>query len=75
MTWKLIPNCSRSLRWELTKLECLLSSGYLSYVFLYVTELLGNKGQNWTEKPVRVAGYRVDDIEYYVATNQFDLNA
>ena len=32
-------------------------------------------GQNQTEKPVRVVGYRVDRVEYYVATDRFDLAA
>lgn len=44
-------------------------------VFLDVTALLGTKGQNQTEKPVRVVGYRVDRTDYYVATDRFDLSA
>jgi hypothetical protein len=31
--------------------------------------------QNQTEKPVRVVGYRVDNKEFYVATDRFDLSA
>ena len=46
-----------------------------SHVFLDVIALLGTKGQNQTEKPVRVVGYRVDNIDYYVATDRFDLTA
>jgi len=46
-----------------------------SHVFLDVTALLGTKDQNQTEKPVRVVGYRVDRVEYYVATDRFDLTA
>lgn len=46
-----------------------------SHVFLDVITLLGTKGQNQTEKPVRVVGYRVDRVEYYVATDRFDLTA
>lgn len=46
-----------------------------SHVFLDVIALLGTKGQNQTKKPVRVIGYRVDSIEYYVATDRFDLTA
>lgn len=46
-----------------------------SHVFLDVIALLGTKGQNQTEKPVRVIGYRVDNVEYYVATDRFDLTA
>jgi len=46
-----------------------------SHVFLDVVALLGTKGQNQTEKPVRVVGYRVDRTDYYVATDRFDLSA
>jgi len=46
-----------------------------SHIFLDVTALLGTKGQNQTEKPVRVVGYRIDQIDYYVATDRFDLTA
>jgi hypothetical protein len=46
-----------------------------SHVFLDVLALLGTKGQNQTEKPVRVVGYRVDRTDYYVATDRFDLSA
>lgn len=46
-----------------------------SHVFLDVNALLGTKGQNQTEKPVRVVGYRVDRTDYYVATDRFDLSA
>jgi len=46
-----------------------------SHIFLDVTTLLGTKGQNQTEKPVRVVGYRIDHIDYYVATDRFDLTA
>jgi hypothetical protein len=46
-----------------------------SHVFLDVTALLGTQGQNQTEKPVRVVGYRVDRTDYYVATDRFDLSA
>ena len=44
-------------------------------VFLDVTALLGTKGQNQTEKPVRVVGYRIDRTDYFVATDRFDLSA
>ncbi len=46
-----------------------------SHVFLDVTALLGTKGINQTEKPVRVVGYRIDQVDYYVATDRFDLTA
>ena len=46
-----------------------------SHVFLEVTAQLGTKGINQTEKPVRVVGYRIDQADYYVATDRFDLTA
>jgi hypothetical protein len=46
-----------------------------SHIFLDVTALLGTKGQNQTEKPLRVVGYRIDQVEYYVANDRFDLTA
>lgn len=46
-----------------------------SHVFLDLECLLGTKGQNQTEKPVRVIGYKVENKEFYVATDRFDLTA
>lgn len=46
-----------------------------SHVFLDVLALLGTANQNQTKKPVRVVGYRVDNKEFYVATDRFDLKA
>jgi len=46
-----------------------------SHIFLDATALLGTKGINQTEKPVRVVGYRIDQVDYYVATDRFDLTA
>lgn len=46
-----------------------------SHVFLDVKALLGTANQNQTEKPVRVVGYTVDNKEYYIATDRFDLSA
>lgn len=46
-----------------------------SNIFLDVLALLGSSNQNQTEKPVRVVGYKVDDKEFYVATDRFDLSA
>ncbi|MBC8018074.1 MAG: IS4 family transposase [Verrucomicrobia bacterium] len=46
-----------------------------SHIFLDVRALLGTANQNQTEKPVRVVGYEVDNNEYYVATDRFDLSA
>ena len=36
---------------------------------------LGSPRANQTQRPVRVVGYRVDDKNYWVATNRFDLPA
>lgn len=44
-------------------------------VFYDAVVLLGTKGVNQTEKPLRVVGYRVDKKEYWVATDRFDLLA
>jgi hypothetical protein len=46
-----------------------------SHVFLDVLALLGTANQNQTEKPVRVVGYRVDNKEFYIATDRFDISA
>ena len=46
-----------------------------SHVFLDVLARLGTANQNQTEKPVRVIGYRVDNKEFYVATDRFDLSS
>ncbi len=37
-----------------------------SHVFLDVECLLGAKGQNQTEKPVRVVGYKVENKEFSI---------
>lgn len=44
-------------------------------VFYDAVVLLGTKGQNQTEKELRVVGYRVDGKDYWVATNRHDLKA
>ena len=36
---------------------------------------LGTEGINKTKTPVRVVGYTVDGIDYFVATNRHDLSA
>jgi len=46
-----------------------------SYVFYDAEVLLGTKGINQTEKPVRLVGYKVEGIEYFVATDRWDLSA
>ncbi len=46
-----------------------------SIVFYDATVLLGTPGVNQTRKQLRLVGYRVDGIEYWVATDRFDLKA
>lgn len=46
-----------------------------SYVFYDSLVLLGTPGVNQSEKPVRVVGYRIEDVKYYVATDRYDLTA
>ena len=46
-----------------------------SYVFYDAVVLLGTPAVNQTEKPVRVVGYEVDGIKYFVATDRHDLSA
>ena len=44
-------------------------------VFYDAVVLLGTKGVNQTETPLRVVGYRVVKEEYWIATDRFDLSA
>lgn len=46
-----------------------------SNVFYDAIVLLGTPGVNQTKKPVRVVGYIVDGINYWVATSRYDLSA
>jgi hypothetical protein len=46
-----------------------------SIVFYDAIVLLGTKGINQTEKELRVVGYTVDDKNYWVATDRYDLTA
>lgn len=46
-----------------------------SIVFYDAIVLLGTPGVNQTKKEVRVVGYEVDGIKYWVATNRYDLTA
>ena len=46
-----------------------------SHVFYDAVVLLGTKNTNQTEREVRVVGYKVDSISYWVATDRFDLTA
>ena len=46
-----------------------------SIIFYDALVLLGTPGTNQTEKPLRLIGYQVNGINYWVATNRFDLSA
>jgi len=46
-----------------------------SIVFYDAIVLLGTTNVNQTEKPVRVVAYRVKDVDYWIATDRFDLSA
>jgi Transposase DDE domain len=46
-----------------------------SIVFYDAKVLLGQKGKKQTTKPLRLVGYIVDGIKYWVATDRFDLSA
>lgn len=60
-----------------TRKEVIRHNGLLpgSIVFYDAIVLLGTKGINQTEKEVRVVGYTVDDKNYWVATDRFDLTS
>lgn len=44
-----------------------------SIVFYDAMVLLGTPGVNQTKKELRVVGYRVGNVDYWVATNRYDL--
>ena len=46
-----------------------------SIVFYDALVFLGTPGVNQTEKPVRLVGYKIDNVNYWVATDRFDLSA
>ncbi len=46
-----------------------------SNIFYDAIVLLGTQGVNQTKKPVRVVGYVVDGIKYWIATSRYDLAA
>ena len=46
-----------------------------SYIFYDAVALLGTPGQNQTQKPVRVVGYKIAGVKYYIATDRHDLTA
>jgi hypothetical protein len=46
-----------------------------SIVFYDAVVLLGTPGINQTVKELRLVGYIIDDVKYWVATNRYDLSA
>ena len=46
-----------------------------SHIFFEAKVLLGTPNTNQTEEPLRLVGYTVDDKEYWIATDHFDLTA
>jgi hypothetical protein len=60
-----------------TKKECLQAHELKaeSIVFYDATVLLGTPGKNQTEKPIRLVGYKIGNVKYWIATNRFDLSA
>ena len=46
-----------------------------SYVFYDSLVLLGTPRVNQSEKPVRVVGYKIDGVKYFIATDRHDLTA
>ena len=46
-----------------------------SIVFYDAVVLLGTAGVNQTEKSLRLVGYEVDNVKYWIATNRHDLTA
>ena len=46
-----------------------------SYIFYDAMVLLGTSGVNQTQKPVRVVGYKIAGVKYFVATDRCDLTA
>jgi hypothetical protein len=46
-----------------------------SMVFFDAIVLLGTAGVNQTEKPLRLVGYEVDKVKYWIATSRYDLSA
>lgn len=46
-----------------------------SIIFYDATVLLGTDGVNQSQKQLRLVAYRIDGVDYWIATNRFDLNA
>lgn len=45
------------------------------FIFYDAKVILGTQGINQTKLPVRVVGYKVGEVEYFVATDRHDLTA
>ena len=60
-----------------TKKECLQAHETKpeSIVFYDATVLLGTPGINKTEKPIRLVGYKIGNVKYWIATDRYDLSA
>jgi hypothetical protein len=60
-----------------TKITCIQMNPVSanSIVFYDAIVLLGTPGINQTQKPLRLVGYRVDNVDYWVATDRHDLSA
>ena len=54
---------------------CALSDFQDTIVFYDAKVLLGQKGVSQTEKPLRLIGYEIEGIQYWVASDRFDLTA
>jgi len=46
-----------------------------SIVFFDAMVLLGTPGVNQSQTPLRVVGYEVDNVRYWIATDRYDLSA
>jgi len=46
-----------------------------SIVFFDAMVLLGTNGVNQSKTPLRLVGYEVDRVQYWIATNRYDLSA
>ena len=60
-----------------TKRKCLriYETRSESIVFYDATVLLGTPGVNQTKRPIRLVGYKIGKVKYWIATNRFDLSA
>ena len=46
-----------------------------SIVFFDAIVLLGTPNVNQTQVPIRLVGYKIDDVQYWIATDRHDLTA